>query len=439
MPDVLRPHRLLCLGLGGYYGGGALVVLALNGPVQMGELLADGGADAESLVLALALVLGFVALLDLTCALLPKATALSSRVVIGWLETLTPSTAFFGYAAAVLGVQAILLATGKLGLSGLQIEEGSHRISPAAALAQPFSMSLLVLGAYGLASRQHRIGRVGVLLAQWALVLLWGRRYTTVAACLSLVGFLLGKPDPRRSAVAVALGAGLVVLVFPFFFALRTAKQEQEESPSLRVMVTEAWHILRTGETLRRESFWNNLHENLRSRPLIVRFLAALVARPREYPGAFGVVSMGALATAAPSAWFPEKTWWMARGFEEYVAYRDLRLVLVQDEANSVLTGAYLEAREWGVFLLVPTVALWIAGMLALVRSADWPVFALAVLALTFFTLLFVEQPLAGWVVAARNALVLWMPGFALRAFVGRWRPVGPRPFGDRPALRCAP
>lgn len=410
---VLRPHRFLCAALGLYYGGGTLVGLLRLEPAELQAALWKDGAGMEGLWQALLLVLLFLLVLEVVCLALPNATALPAPHVASCLARLTSPGPFAWFAAGVLGVQLFLMATGKIGFSGMQAQEGSSRISPLAALVQPFSMALMMICGYGTLSRDHRRLRLLVLLVQTVLIVLVGRRYAVVGIALAGTGFVLAQPSRAQVVLLLSAAGAATLFAIPTFSALRSAG-ESERNLALAPRVQEAWTILNTGTTPSGGDFWQGLSENLESRPFIIGYLASLCARPRHYPGTGGKVLLGALAGAVPSRFAPRKDLWMALGAEENLAYEEFRMSEITDEAETPLTGAYLDGRELGVALSVALIVLWLWVMRLLCLSSPASAVSLAVLAATLFCVLFVESGLLQWTVTVRNSLLLWSAGIAL-------------------------
>lgn len=424
--DRLRPHEWLCIGLGIYYGGGALAAFAGSSAAEVRQMIADAGTTEVGIVHALMVVLGFMLLLNLGCALFPRETGIDTRLVLHALEHFRSSQKSGLFFACVLGLEVVLIATGKIGFAGVQTEEDSYRVSSLAMLIQPFGLAVLFIGGYLIGAEPRKIWRLLPFLAQFAIHILLGRRVAVAAIAVAGLGYLLSRPNWRYGICAVALAASLCMVAFPVFLSMRVAKSGFSEKPDLKDLVAESIQVLRSGQGPNDEILKEQLAENLRSRPFIIGFLAGLCSSPRRNAGSMGDVTIGAVAGALPSVLFPMKIRWMARGAEERVAEQQMGMYWVEDEANSILTAAYTDARELGVLLLVPLVMGWIALVTWFVRYSPVPEFRATLFCCAIFTPLYVEQALTGWFVGLRDALILFLVSIAIGWIlegVRRWPP----------------
>jgi hypothetical protein len=204
-----------------------------------------------------------------------------------------------------------------------------------------------------------------------------------------------------------------VVGVFPLFFAMRMAQHDRRDKPTLAQRAEHAVRIMRTGSGPGDRDFWEQLRENVESRPFIIGYLASLCSRPRHYTGAGGNVTLGALATAVPSSLLPSKDRLMVWGMEEGLAYREMGMHNIEDEAETIVTSGYVDAREFGVLLAALGFMAWLWIMRFLFLSCPVPEVAVGVLGATLMQCLNVEDGLAAFFVVLRNTAMLCVAAYA--------------------------
>lgn len=419
LPRQIQPHRFLCGSLALYYGLGSLIAFLRLEPIELQAQLSRNAASQAGLTQALALVLGFVVLLNLVCGLLRNTLSWSSQSLVERLAVAVKGPRFFWFACIVLALQFVLLATGKLGFTGFQLEEGSERISPTAALVRPLSIALMVLSGYGLLQKDYRVLRVAVLVVQGAIIVLMGRRFAVAVIALTMLGFLLARPSRSRIGLALAFAVVAAGCSFPLFFAMRKAQQDEKEQLSLAQRVETGFRVLLTGQTPSGGDFWLQLRENLESRPFIIGYLASLCSRPGHYSGVGGKVLFGALITAVPSVLLPSKDRLKAMGAEEALAYTEFRMYGTVDEATTLITSGYVDAREVGVVFIGIVVVAWLAIARFLWVSCPVPEVAIAIMSATLLGCLFVESGLGALFAGTRDCIILFVGSHIWRLVYG--------------------
>lgn len=315
----------------------------------------------------------------------------------------------------------IAVATGKLGYMGT-ISNVDGRVHPLGALASLIAPALAFLLVLQIRLGVRAIGRLVLLIALVFLglvLLVMGRRYLLYGVVLGLAALFVNQSSggvdgnrvgDRRPQVPfralfwlpVAFAGGIALYwAFAFFLSLRMVFTRVGEDASLGAATGLAWNqlmgtqgaIVQTG-----------LHENLGSRPYILAYFGGLADLDSDRLPTHGTELSLAVQATIPSS-VSEKSG--AALVPENVIH-PLYGLAAFDGPNSFLVAGF---DDWGLLGVVayPIAVVFLFRLIfqltrRIVRNSAVVYFVWAALA---FQLLYIEQALAGALVAVRNLLLI--------------------------------
>lgn len=366
--------------------------------------------DQHSLGLALAAVL-------MACALLHAASGWEKPKALQDFagQLASPKAERLVWCGALLALVA--LASGDIGFMGSTVSDTSRisALGGVAALIIPPLVPYTLALATGNRPLPRRVALWACELMFVGITLVLGRRYLIYVVLLSILAFFIHERRftlRKRINFTVAGVATLLVMYwgFKFFMALRFAGWEAGSEISLGQRVDDAIAML--GDN-RARMISDALSENAGTRTFILGYMAALMGIDGHSVPTLGQELIYSVKMAIPSLLLPGKTASLPAAPEEFI--HPLYGIPNFDGPNSVIVAGYDDFGFIGAVLYPLAVAMLYAGFFyvvkRLVRHGALRVFFVFAL---LFSLLYVEQALAGPFVTLRNLLIVSGGGWLL-------------------------
>lgn len=383
------------------YGLGTLVAL-FNSHFDRFTLLADTHAWLSVLSTTMSGILLLTALL-LLCGQIDPCR-LSPRSPIPRQQHLLIAI----MAMAMLAISAVLVITGRMGFQAdIQISNGlGSETSGIGLLVVTWTPPVGALALYCARSAEGRLRLLLWLCSACILVVTvtQGRRAFAYEIICYVFAFVAGgaiKQVPLRRFLLLSVAiAPVVVAQFYFFYTMRLVNWEANEPLKLQELVTRTISKVATENPV---EVSDDLKENVAERSFMIDYLAELFAATRNHPPIGGRLLVNGIASAVPSALWPEKPAYVY-GADENLVHPELGMP-IWDGPNTLLSAGISDFGVPGLFLY-PIAALLLFSWILRVARRGEPLIYCALFFSILNILLNIEAGLAGYTANLRESLL---------------------------------
>lgn len=441
LPKTFWPHLPMLAAILFYCAGGTLLAYGTLPQAEMEQLFLWRRIGDEHILAALLITLSFAVFVHWLASRLHAYVSLPSQELTGALDRLSlDSLAFFFTSIVILGGYGALAATGRVSFHGAantqSADPNATGADPLLIVAQQALSLLPLLCGYRLLERGKLWYTVLVLLATTGFALTQGRQQLVILLFLVLTGVILNRRIKITRAITGALIASLLAVALLGFFvsvAVRMATWYSPRGASGVQVAALALDLLVKGGQDQKTSVAAQTQSNADSRAFNpIEFLASLTSADRSHLGSFGEAFVNGFENAVPSVFWRDKDRYHRE--EEEIAATTFNVPIAYDEAETIMSGGYLDFREPGVLLNGLLVLLLFMAVLSMIKRARLPAMKLLTLCVLLFTALEPEAAMLAWFLLLRSTLALFLIDLFLQTFQSQPRAVG----GCRPSQPTA-
>ena len=434
LPQTLWPHLPMIAAILFYCAGGTLLAYLTLPQTDLDRMFLWRRIGDQHVLAALLITTAFALFVDWLATRLRPYVSLPSRELTGALDRLSLDPLAFALTSGViLGGYGALAATGRVSFHGAvnaaSTDPSAGGADPLLIVAQQTLALLPLLCGYRLLVRGKLWFTLPVLLATVGFALTEGRQQLVILLFLALAGVLLNRQVRITRAITGAIVASLLAVALLGFFvsiAVRMATWYSPRSAGGAQVASLALDLLVKGGQDQKTSVAAQTQSNADVRAFNpIQFLASLTSADRSHPGSLGEAFVNGLGNAVPSVLWRDKDRYHRE--EEEIAATTFNVPIAYDEAETIMSGGYLDFREAGVASNALLLMLLFMAVLSMIRRARFPALKLAILSTLLFTAMEPEAAMLAWFLLLRSTLALFLIDQALQTFQGQPRTVRPR------------